>query len=116
MTNPVRSLLAIFGGLVLLRLLDGVLIVAHPISAALVGFVIGKIARAQEIRRAAAAAAIQTAVYAWVFASEPAVLPAWVHVMLLVTTAPAMLLGASTRAKARAVETPAPAGGPEEHS
>ena len=116
MTDPVRSILAVLGGLVLLRLLDGVLVVAHPVSAALVGYMIGKIAREQEVRHAAAAAVIQTGVYAWVFLSDPAVLPMWMHVMLLATTVPAMLLGASTRAKARALETPAPAAGPEEHS
>ena len=118
MTNPMRSVLAIFGGLILLRLLDFMLIPAHPISAALVGYVLAKIAREQEVRHAAAAAAIQTGIYAWVIATTDASMlpPTWIRVMLLVTTAPAMLLGAATRARARALETPPATPAPEEHS
>jgi hypothetical protein len=118
MTNPVRSILAIFGGLLLLRLLDLVLVLAHPLSCVLVGYMIAKVAREQEIRHAAAAAAIQTGIYAWGFATLEANLlpPMWMRIVMLVLTAPAMLLGASTRAKARLLESPAPAAEPEERS
>ena len=114
--NPLRSILAIFGGLVLLRLLDQVLMVAHPFSAALVGYVIAKLARQQEVRHAAAAGAIQTGIYAWGFLTLDAALlpPTWMRIVLLVTTVPALLLGAHIRAQAREIQASAPAPEPRE--
>ena len=118
MSNPIRSILAIISGLMLLRLLDLVLVIAHPISAMLVGYLIAKIAGEQEVRHALAAAAIQTAIYAWGFATFDASLlpPLWIRIIMLGVTAPAMLLGASTRAKARVLQSSAPVAEPEEHS
>lgn len=106
MMNPIRSILAIFGGLVLLNVLDRVLLIAHPLSAVLAGYLIAKIARQQEVRHAIAAAAIQTGVYAYVFLfGDAGPLPVWMQVVMLVVTAPALMFGAHTRAQAREIQS-----------
>ena len=106
MTNPVRSVLAVMGGLVALRLMDAVLpsLVTHVVASALAGYAIGRIAGHQEVRHAAAGAAILTAAYlSAVLSDNPDLPPMWMRVTLLVATPPALIGGAWLRARARAL-------------
>jgi hypothetical protein len=78
---------------------------AHVLVALMAGYVAAKTARVKELRHAAAAAALQTAAYAWAFTTgESAALPpVWMRFALLVVTPPAMLAGALVRARAQAI-------------
>jgi hypothetical protein len=135
--NPLRSVVAVVGGLILLRVMDAVLLstlvraladtpptddasylaaqnepvvlgstlVAHTFSSVLVGYLIGRIARSQEVRHAIAAGVVLAAAYlAAVLADDPALPPMWARVTLLVVTPPALVAGATVRAQARAVQ------------
>jgi hypothetical protein len=105
--SPVRSIAAIVGGILLLRVLDLILpsIVTHTVASLLSGYVIGRIARAQEIRHAIAAAAVVTAAYVvGVRSDDPALPPMSIRIALLAITGPAIVLGAWIRARARRIQ------------
>jgi len=104
--NPVRSVAAIFGGILLLAVLDRMLpsLITHVIASFLAGFLIARIAGTQELRHAAAAAAILTAGYlVMVLSDNPDLPPTSTRIAVLVVTGPAILAGAWIRASARAI-------------
>ena len=112
--SPIRSVVAILAGIVLLRVLDLIIpsIITHVVAAVLAGYLIGRVAGAQEVRHALAAAAVLTAAYlAGVLSDNPALPPMSVRVALLVMTGPAIVAGAWIRAQARSLR--ADAGGTE---
>jgi len=105
--SPVRSVAAIVGGIVLLRVMDLVLpsLVTHTIASVLAGYVIGRVAREQEVRHAIAAAAVVTAAYLVGARSDnPALPPMTIRLALLAITGPAIVLGAWIRARARTIQ------------
>jgi hypothetical protein len=133
--NPVRSLVAVLGGLLMLFALTQVLelvlvrtaaaaplenmeqylavrnrtgvlvglLASQLVASLLAGYTAAKVAGLAELTHAGIAAALQTALFAWGFTvGESASLsPVWMRVATVVVTAPAMLAGASVRAKAR---------------
>ena len=104
--SPVRSVAAIVGGILLLRILDLILpsLITHAVASVLAGYVIGRIARAQEVRHAIAAAAVVTAAYvAGTMSDNPNLPPMPVRIALLAITGPAIVAGAWIRARARVV-------------
>ncbi|HEY6362554.1 MAG TPA: hypothetical protein VIX63_15690 [Vicinamibacterales bacterium] len=83
------------------HILAGLLMIA-AVTGLLSGYLVAKIAGQYEVRHAAFAAALQTALLIRGFGDEAAAaaLPAWVKVSLVLVTVPAMLLGAFVRARA----------------
>ncbi len=77
-------------------------LVIAAVTGLLGGYMVAKIAGQYEIQHAAFAAALQTALLIRGFGNEAAAaaLPTWVKVGLVAITVPAMLLGASVRARA----------------
>jgi len=137
--NPVRSLLAIIGGIALISLVvepleftlvnavagqpipdlagyfevrnrGGILaakLVYNTLAAVLGGYMTAKIAGERELAHAGLAAAVETAMLVWTaLAGEYAhFTPGWMWGALIVLTGPAMMAGASVRARAARVET-----------
>lgn len=110
--SPLRSVAAIVGGIVVLLVLGVMLpsIVTHTVASLLAGYVVGRIARAQEVRHAIAAAAVMSAAYvAAVVSDNPALPPRSILVTLLAITGPAMVAGAWFRGRARTIQADADA-------
>jgi hypothetical protein len=133
--NPVRSVIAVLGGMLLLFMLSqilelvlvrtaaaaplqnieeymavrgrsGVLIgllVSQVVAALLAGYTTAKVAAVAEMAHAALAAALQTILFTWGFTmgENASLTPVWMRIAIVLVTAPAMLAGASVRAKAR---------------
>ncbi len=80
----------------------GAKVVYNALAAILGGYLTAKIVDRNELRFAGVAAAVQTAAFAWGFMGEYASFtPVWMRWVLVLTTPPAMLLGAHIRGKAR---------------
>ena len=77
-------------------------LVYNSVAAILGGYITARVAGSREMLHAGAAAAIQTMALIWGFtAGEYASFtPVWMRIALVLLTGPAMLLGASVRAKA----------------
>jgi hypothetical protein len=133
--NPMRSLVAVLGGLLMLFVLTQVLelvlvrtaaagplenmeqylavrgrtgvlvglLASQAVASLLAGYTTAKVAGLAELTHAGIAAALQTALFAWGFTvgENASLSPVWMRVATVVVTAPAMLAGASVRAKAR---------------
>jgi hypothetical protein len=85
-------------------LVSGAWVATHVFAAALVGYVIGKIAQAHEVRLAVIAAAALSVQYAAAMMSgSPQMPPRWVLPAMLILTPPALIGGAYIRAEARAI-------------
>jgi hypothetical protein len=136
--NPVKSLTAVLGGILVVFAIGQVLeivlvmavadprpesydqyltvrartpiqigiLVSHAIAALLGGYIAARIAGVQETTHATVAAVLQIGFLLWGFSpgENAAMTPMWNRVALVVVTAPAMLAGASVRAKARAFQ------------
>jgi hypothetical protein len=136
--NPIRGLIAVLGGLLVLFVLSQVmelvlvrtaaqqplkdlgeymavrnrtgvlagLVASQVVAALLAGYMSAKLAGSAELLHAGIAAALQTVLFAWGFtSSETAPLtPVWMRWAIILVTAPAMLVGAMVRAKARALQ------------
>jgi hypothetical protein len=134
--SPVRSFIAVLGGLGLFALVTESLeftlvtaaaggsigdmagyffvrnrptiltakLVYNTLAAILAGYMTAKIAGRRERLHAGAAATIQTIVLIWGFTAGEyaAFTPVWMRVAIALTTGPAMVLGASIRARATA--------------
>jgi hypothetical protein len=76
----------------------------NTLAAILAGYMTAKIAGLRELLHAAVVAIVQTMALVWGFtAGEYASFtPVWMRVALVLTTGPAMMLGASIRARATA--------------
>jgi heme/copper-type cytochrome/quinol oxidase subunit 3 len=74
----------------------------NTLAAILAGYMTAKIAGGHEVRYAAVAAVIQTASLGWGFTmgEYAAFTPAWMRWVVVLTTGPAMLLGAFVRKSA----------------
>lgn len=72
-------------------------------TGVLAGYLSAKVAGAEELQHGAATAAIQTAAMVWGYTGGEfaASTPLWARIVLVLTTAPAMLGGAAIRRKAR---------------
>lgn len=137
--NPIRSIIAVLGGValvnVLTQLLEAMLIAAAaggPVAdsaalfavrnrpavlgatlasdalvALLAGYMTAKIAGRRELLHAGAAAAVVTAALArgFTIGEGAALTPAWMRVALVALTGPAMIAGASIRARAARSQT-----------
>jgi hypothetical protein len=77
-------------------------LVCNSLAAILGGYITAKVAGAHEMLHAGAAAAIQTIALIWGFTvgEYASFTPVWMRVALVLLTGPAMLVGASVRAKA----------------
>lgn len=85
-------------------LVSGLWVVTHVFAAALVGYVIARIARAHEVRLAGIAALLLTVQYVAAMLSGTNQLPpGWVIPAMIVLTPPALVGGAYVRAEARAI-------------
>jgi hypothetical protein len=132
--NPVRSVIAVLGGIGLTSLASealeftlvnaaaggtiadmagyfavrnqpavlGAKLVYNPLAAVLGGYMTAKIAGGRELLHAGVAALAQTAALIWGFTvGEYAELtPVWMRIALVLVTGPAMVAGASIRARA----------------
>jgi hypothetical protein len=85
----------------------GAKVVYNTLAAILAGYMTAKIAGRHEMRYTGITAALQTASLAWgvTMGEYASFTPIWMRWMLVLTTGPAMLLGAAVRAKASAEET-----------
>jgi hypothetical protein len=80
----------------------GAKVVYNALAAILGGYLTAKIVDRHELRFAGVAAAVQTAAFVWGFTGVYASFtPIWMRWVLLLTTPPAMLLGALVRRKAK---------------
>ncbi len=81
-------------------------LVYNTLAAILGGYLTAKVARTNEMRHAAVAAAAQTLSFIWGFTAGEyaAFTPVWMRVALVVLSGPAILLGASIRASAARAE------------
>jgi hypothetical protein len=136
--NPLRSAVAVLGGLLMLFVLGqilelvlvrtaasaplqnieeymavrsrpavlGGLVASQVVASLLAGYMTAKVAGVAEMAHAALAAALQTILFTWGFTvGENADLtPVWMRMAIVLVTAPAMLAGASVRAKARILQ------------
>ena len=134
--GPIRSIIAVLGGMGLFALVTETLeftlvsaaaggsisdmaayfavrnrpvilsakVLYNTLAAILAGYMTAKIAGRRELLHAAVVAVVQTVALAWGFtAGEYASFtPVWMRVALALTTGPAMVLGASIRARATA--------------
>ena len=77
-------------------------LVYNSVAAILGGYITAKVAGSREMLHAGAAAALQTFALIWGFTmgEYAAFTPVWMRVALVLLTGPAMLVGASVRAKA----------------
>ena len=127
--NPLRSIIAVLGGIGLATLeftlvsaaaggaitdLAGYFevrnrpailaakLVYNSVAAILGGYMTARIAGSREMLHAGVAAAVQTFALIWGFTvgEYAAFTPVWMRVALVLLTGPAMLVGASVRAKA----------------
>ncbi|MGH9253742.1 MAG: hypothetical protein ACRD3C_04150 [Vicinamibacterales bacterium] len=132
--NPIRSLIAVLGGIGLVSLVAEALeftlvsaaaggsivdmagyfevrnrptilvakLVYNTIAAILGGYMTAKIAASRELLHAGVAALIQTAALIWGFTlgEYASFTPIWMRIALVLVTGPAMVLGASIRARA----------------
>jgi len=132
--NPIRSVVAVLGGILLISVVVEVLeftlvsaraggaiadlegyfavrnqpvmlaakLVYNSLAAVLGGYMIAKVAGTREMLHAAGGAVVQTIAFAWGFTAGEyaAFTPVWMRVALIALTAPAMLVGASIRARA----------------
>lgn len=81
-------------------------VVTHAFAAALAGYILARIAGAQEVRHAIGASILITILYAWTFATENIMLPpVWVRAAMLIVTPPALVAGAKIRADARSIQS-----------
>ena len=136
--NPMRSVIAVLGGMLVLFVLSQVmelvlvrtaaqqplenlgeyiavrnrtgvqagLVASQVVAALLAGYMSAKLARSAELTHAGVAAGLQTVLFLWGFTSgETAPLtPVWMRWAIILVTAPAMLVGAMVRAKARVLQ------------
>jgi hypothetical protein len=81
----------------------GAKLLYNTLAAILAGYMTAKVAGRRELFHAAIVAIVQTIALVWGFtAGEYASFtPVWIRVALVLTTGPAMMLGASIRARAR---------------
>jgi hypothetical protein len=80
----------------------------NVLAALLAGYVTAKVASHEELLHAGVAAAVQTAALAWEYTigDYAGFTPAWTRVALVLLVGPAMIAGASVRARAARLETP----------
>ena len=132
--HPVRSLVAVLGGILLISVVVEVLeftlvnaraggaitdmtqyfavrnqpvmlgakLVYNSLTAVIGGYMVAKVAGSREMLHGAVAALVQTAALIWGFTAGEyaAFTPVWMRIALVCLTGPAMLLGASVRARA----------------
>ncbi|MBI2187709.1 MAG: hypothetical protein HYU37_11435 [Acidobacteria bacterium] len=132
--NPIRSIVAVLGGILLISVVVEVLeftlvsaraggaiidltgyfairnqpvmlaakLVYNTLAAMLGGYMIAKVAGTREMLHGGVGALLQTAAFAWGFTvgEYAAFTPVWMRVVLVALTGPAMLAGASIRARA----------------
>ena len=137
--NPLRSIIAVLGGIGLVSIvvetleftlvnavaggtiLDmagyfavrnrpailGAKLVYNTLAAVLGGYMTAKVAGTREMAHAGVAALLQTAALIWGFTAGEyaAFTPAWMRIALVLLTGPAMLAGASIRARAARSQT-----------
>jgi hypothetical protein len=137
--NPIRSVVAVLGGILLISVVVEVLeftlvsaraggaitdiqgyfavrnqpvmlaakLVYNSLAAVLGGHMIAKVAGSHEMLHAAVGALVQTVTLAWGFTAGEyaAFTPGWMRVALVALTGPAMLAGASVRARAARSQT-----------
>jgi len=133
-SNPVRSVIAVLGGLAVTSLVTEALeftlvtaasggtitdmngyfqvrnrptilvakLVYNTLAGVLGGYLAAKVAGTRELLHGGAAAALQTAALIWGFTAGEfaAFTPIWMRIALVLLTGPAMLAGASVRARA----------------
>jgi hypothetical protein len=77
-------------------------LVYNTLAAILGGYVTAKVARTAEVRHGMVAAAAQTAAFAWWFTlgEFASFTPVWMRIVLVLLTGPAMIAGATIRARA----------------
>jgi hypothetical protein len=77
-------------------------LVYNTVAAVLGGYVTARVAMADEMRHAAAAAAAQTAALVWGFTAGEfaSYTPIWMRIALVILMGPAMMVGAAVRARA----------------
>ncbi len=82
----------------------------NSLSAIWAGYMTGRLATENELAYGKLAAGVLTAYLAWqlLATAQAAFTPTWMRVFVVVTTGPAMLVGAWIRAQAHAVEDPQP--------
>lgn len=82
-------------------------LVYNTVAAVLGGYVAARVAMTNEMRVAAAAAAAQTValIYGFTFGEFASYTPIWMRIALVILMGPAMMLGASVRARAAATES-----------
>ncbi len=80
----------------------GAKLVYNTLAAVLGGYMTAKVAGTREMAHAGVAALVQTAALIWGFTAGEyaAFTPAWMRIALVLLTGPAMLAGASIRARA----------------
>ena len=81
-------------------------LVYNTVAAILGGYVTARVAMADEMRHAAAAAAAQTVALIWGFTAGEfaSYTPIWMRIALVILMGPAMMVGAAVRARASSVE------------
>jgi hypothetical protein len=90
-------------------------IVSGALTSVLAGYFVARLCGSLELGHAAIAGLVQTSTLAWGYTigEYASATPLWVRALLLAMTAPAMVLGASVRRRARLVElSTGPAAGP----
>lgn len=136
--NPLRSAVAVLGGMLMLFVLgqilelvlvrsaasaplqnieeymairsrpgvQGGLLASQVVASLLAGYMTAKVAGIAEMAHAVVAAALQTMLFTWGFTvgENAALTPVWMRIAIVLVTAPAMLAGASVRAKARLLQ------------
>lgn len=88
-----------------LPILVGV-VVTHGLGAILAGYIGGKIAQTAEVAHAGFAGALQVvfALLEYTTGGNPGMYPVWVRIAIPLVTVPAMLAGATVRARARTLQ------------
>jgi hypothetical protein len=79
-------------------------VITHGLASLLTGYVLGKLAGANEVQHAIAAAVLATIAYAFAFVTPNVMLPpVWVRIVVLLITPPALVAGAYVRGQARLI-------------
>ena len=88
----------------------GAKVVYNSLTAIWAGYMTGRLATENEIAYGRLTAGVLTAYLAWqlLATAQAAFTPVWMRTFVLLTTGPAMLVGAWVRAQAHAVEDPQP--------
>ena len=92
-------------------------LVTFALISTLGGYILAKIAGANEVAHAVATAIVLMVLFGYAFTRDNALLPpGWVRIVMLIVTAPALIAGAAIRAEARTIHQQVAAERPEERS